>query len=164
MIAPTTYCAPVSPRVSRLTIRPERIERAKTLLSQGFSHRRVAVATGISRGTIRKVARGERPDCPPREPAADTPPDTLMPGERRLAIKRRCSVCGGLLEIVPCRRCKIMRLLKTAGLQVYSGDGPDDPLHLELKPDDYRAYLGVHAKRVIAERAAGNVAERLRGQ
>jgi transcriptional regulator with XRE-family HTH domain len=64
-----------------------------------LSHRKIAAATGVSRGTIGAIASGRR-----REPVKRT-----LPWDEALEIPagppERCPDCGGMVYL-PCRLCR----------------------------------------------------------
>ena len=76
----------------------EKIEHAVRLLTRtNYSNRRVARETGLSRGTVNKLASGERPpvgkeDNYHAEPIVQEPPE-------------RCPECGYLVTM-PCVACR----------------------------------------------------------
>jgi hypothetical protein len=79
-----------------------KLERARRLLERGLSQRKVALATGISRGTIGAVAKGkafhER-----QEPTAGY---VSLVNHGPVG---RCKECGARVYL-PCHECRVMRL------------------------------------------------------
>ena len=77
-----------------------KIKEAERLLAEGkLSHRKIALAVGISRATVGGIASGKRPDYEARQRARAMESEPLGP----LA---RCPGCGGLVYS-PCRLCTI---------------------------------------------------------
>lgn len=79
------------------------LEVRRLLALATLSHRQIARQTGVSRATVGLVARGRRPDYPPR------PPDPLDNLDQPLGPAVRCPGCGGLVY-PPCRLCHVRRL------------------------------------------------------
>lgn len=76
----------------------------RRLLQQGkLSQRKIALAVGVSRGTVHAIARGKRPDHTQRGTGAEHAP--LEPARPM----QRCPTCGGLVQM-PCLLCRIRRL------------------------------------------------------
>ncbi len=78
------------------TTDPEKVRRARGLVASGkFSLREVARAVGLPRGTVEKIAAGERV-------ALRRKPERDPEGERPI---ERCPVHGVLVEM-PCIQCQ----------------------------------------------------------
>jgi hypothetical protein len=69
-----------------------------------LSYPAIARLTGVSKNTVGDVARGNRLPGSTRVPY-------LQPDERFLREPIRCSVCGGLISVVPCRACRTRRAI-----------------------------------------------------
>lgn len=86
-------------------IEAERIVEIKRLLSEGYSRRQVVHETGVSLGTVNRVATGQRPDCAAvecEEEEDDAEDDEFL---ERCGPIRRCQECGYLVEM-PCLVCQ----------------------------------------------------------
>lgn len=79
-------------------------------LATGLSRRAAAAATGVSRGSVARIAQEKHPYCSARYRGEDTSADET-PTTRG---KRRCPDCGSLVD-PPCLACRIRRMLRTAG-------------------------------------------------
>jgi hypothetical protein len=80
-----------------------KIKEAERLLAEGkLSHRKIALAVGISRATVGGIASGRRPDYEARQRARAVANEPLGP----LA---RCPGCGGLVYM-PCRLCTVRKM------------------------------------------------------
>lgn len=78
----------------------ERLSEIRRLLEQGrISQRQIAHMAGVSRGTVRAIARDPTFTDRRRDVQADRLP-------RRGRIPRRCRTCGGLVY-PPCKLCKV---------------------------------------------------------
>jgi transcriptional regulator with XRE-family HTH domain len=69
---------------------------------KNLSQRAIALETGISRGTIGAIARGERPRSLCRRQTAELVFDPGPP--------LRCRGCGGLVQM-PCLLCQVRHIL-----------------------------------------------------
>ena len=76
---------------------PKVVAEIKTLLLGGLSQRKAAAITGVSRGTIGKIASGERPNY-------EADPDDPDGGEP-VGPPTRCPKCGGKVY-GSCRLCR----------------------------------------------------------
>ena len=84
-------------------IAEEKIREAETLLAKGkVSHRKIAIITGLSRGTISLIANGKR-----KIYVKTIDPD--MPGEPEKSPPVRCPTCGGMVRM-PCLLCFLKNL------------------------------------------------------
>lgn len=106
-------------------------EVRRLLEEEQLSQRKIALRTGISRGTIHAIASGKRPDYPVHEP---TPEE-----DEPIGPPERCPTCGGMVYM-PCRLCKTREKIdeqrKVAGRHI----PPDDSLRLELRPEHRARY------------------------
>ena len=69
-----------------------------------LNHTEIARFAGVSPNTVTRVARGNR------VPVSRSVP-YLQPDERILQEPIRCSVCRGLISVVPCRACRTRRAI-----------------------------------------------------
>ena len=77
-----------------------KIKEAERLLAEGkLSHRKIALAVGISRATVGAIATGKRPDYESRRLEQANQVEPVGPLER-------CPGCGGLVH-TPCRLCRL---------------------------------------------------------
>lgn len=75
------------------------IEVVRRLLAEGkLSQRRIATATGLSRGTVTSIALNRRKEHPPQSEF-----------EVDLGPPARCTTCGGMVYL-PCRLCLVRDL------------------------------------------------------
>lgn len=81
------------------------VEEVRRLLAEGkLSQRRIAIATGLSRGTVTSIALNRRKEHPPQSEF-----------EVDLGPPARCTTCGGMVYL-PCRLC-LIRELKCGALR-----------------------------------------------
>lgn len=74
----------------------------RALLRQGVPQIEIAARLRISRGSVHRLKyAGEKRDDP------NAPVVALDPGEILLEEAIRCKGCGGKIEIVPCRLCRV---------------------------------------------------------
>jgi transcriptional regulator with XRE-family HTH domain len=78
------------------------VDAVRRLIGQRQSQRRIAEELGVSRTTVYRIARGRRPDPPPRVSRKERDEEPVG----RIA---RCAGCGGRVYL-PCRLCKVRRL------------------------------------------------------
>jgi hypothetical protein len=110
-------------------IQPAMVSQVRRLLGQGdLSQRKVAKMTGVSRGTISRIASGKRPDyrLPPDEEESDAasgPPE-------------RCGGCGGMVTM-PCRLCRVRERMGRTRRRIFRDD---DPLALDLQAEHQARY------------------------
>ncbi len=77
------------------------VTRIRALLTQGeLSQRKIAVQTGVSRGTVNAIAQGKRPEGAVRRQRQHR--DFVPPG----GLPRRCPSCGALVQM-PCLACQL---------------------------------------------------------
>ncbi len=82
-------------------ISPLLVDNVRALLAQpGYSQRRIAALTGVSRASVGAIASGRRPDYPARR----DPEDEFDALESGPAV--RCPTCGGRV-FLPCRLCRV---------------------------------------------------------
>jgi hypothetical protein len=102
--------------------------------------------TGVSRGTVAAIARGERPD-------RDESPGDNEPLDEPLGPPERCPGCGGMVH-APCRLCRTRKLMaQSKSLPLPAR--PEEPLHLELREEHQERYERVRARRLAEERRNG---------
>ena len=107
-----------------MTFTDATIAAARELLGQ-LPHAEIAIRCGISIGTVKRIASGER------EPFEDPGPVVPSKGER-------CPGCGGLITETPCRLCATRKYIaakkqaremrRTSRAQRLSG--LSDPFHV----------------------------------
>lgn len=96
----------------------EKIDEVKQLLEAGrYSERAVSRLTGVSRSVIKRIATGERREKIQRPPE-------IWEEDRSGRPFRRCSICGGLVQL-PCLACALRDRKRTPGF-------PDDPISSDL--------------------------------
>jgi len=79
------------------------VRRIQRMLDVGWlNHTQIAREAGVSLNFVTKVVQGERLPISTEGPVLDE-------GERFLPAPIRCSVCRGLISIVPCRACRTRR-------------------------------------------------------
>lgn len=75
------------------------VEEVRRLLAEGkLSQRRIAITTGLSRGTVTSIALNRRNDRPPS-----------LEAEIDFGPPARCPACGGMVYL-PCRLCMVRDL------------------------------------------------------
>jgi hypothetical protein len=105
-----------------------------------LSHRLIASAAGVCRGTVAAIAAGRGPNGQPHGSGnGEEFQDPAGPFER-------CPGCGGMVNM-PCRLCLARSLLQSGGAVLPPPDDAADPLHLDLKEDHRRRYEQVCARR-----------------
>jgi hypothetical protein len=125
-------------------IPPTMVAWIEQLLRQGMSQREVHRRTGVSRGTIGRIARGQRPDHQALRQRKQTEELSLFVGPLQ-----RCPGCGGLVEM-PCRACHTRSLLARARRRMRPTPAPHrcKPLNLELRQPERSRYEVIHDLRV----------------
>ena len=122
-------------------IAPKFVAEVRRLLAEGvFSQRKIAELTGVSRGTVRTIASGTRPDYEAlQRPEEDAWEEPAGPAER-------CPGCGGMVYM-PCRLCCVRTTLAQNPRRA-----PQDraiqlgaPLDLNLRPEHRARYEEVLA-------------------
>ena len=75
------------------------VEEVRRLLAEGkLSQRRIAITTGLSRGTVTSIALNRRNERPPS-----------LEAEIDFGPPARCPACGGMVYL-PCRLCLVRDL------------------------------------------------------
>ncbi len=116
----------------------------RLLHEKQLSHRLIAAAAGVCRGTVVKIAAGRGPDGQPHGSGdGEDFQDPAWPLER-------CPGCGGMVHM-PCRLCHVQSLLQSGGAVLPPPDAVEDPLYLDLKEDHRRRYEQVCARRQAEE-------------
>ena len=125
-------------------IPPTMVARIEGLLEEGVSQREVHRRTGVSRGTIGKIARGERPDYEAVRQQRETEELTLFNGP-----VERCPGCGAMVEM-PCRACGMLSRLARAGrrMRARPAQDRDNPLRLDLREPERSRYEAIHDQRM----------------
>jgi len=125
------------------------VDEVRRLLSEGkLSQRKIAQATGVSRGTVGAIASGRRRDRPvvtaSDEDGCDEP---VGPPER-------CDGCGALVYL-PCRLCRMRKLLAVRPIARLP-ERPIEPLGLDLRDDHRARYEQVRARCMEAGEQPGD--------
>jgi transcriptional regulator with XRE-family HTH domain len=119
------------------------VTEVRRLLAEGvLSQRRISELTGISRGSVRAIASGKRPDYEAlRQPADDEWDEPTGPAVR-------CPGCGGMV-CMPCQLCRVRKTLAKNSRP----KSPDrtiqgvEPLDLNLRPEHRARFEEVRAWR-----------------
>jgi len=115
------------------------IDEVKRLLAEGrLSQRKIALQTGVSRGTVGAIAGGRRREQPAKPAAFE---DEVAPPS---GPPERCSRCGALVYL-PCRLCRMRALLRKKRFP-RRPERPLGPLRLELNDNHYARYLEIRAR------------------
>lgn len=122
-------------------IAPSVVRQIQRLLAEGsHGHRKIARMTGVSRGTVGAIARGERRDYHTSDgnggKEVDEPPGPAQ----------RCPNCGGMVYM-PCRLCRVRTLLANGRVARASIEA-DAPLRLELHGEQRARYEQVRFGRL----------------
>jgi transcriptional regulator with XRE-family HTH domain len=121
------------------------IEEVRRLLAEGkLSQRKIARATGVSRGVVDAIAAGKRPDYEGQRPRFDEACEPAGP-------PARCPECGGKVYL-PCRLCEARRAAASSPPRP-PRTSKNGPLVLDLKEEHRRRYEQVRARRIAAELA-----------
>ena len=83
------------------------VQIERMLREDGLSQRETARRCGVSRGTVRSVALGQRCRRPPK-------PDGFQDPDRE---PQRCPECGGRVRM-PCLGCEVLRMLREGKIQL----------------------------------------------
>jgi hypothetical protein len=125
-------------------------EIRRLLAEDELSHRKIALVTGVCRGTIGAIAAGKRPDYQQlRRTRQGEPLEPAGPPER-------CPGCGGMVYH-PCRFCQA-RSLAALSRKPATGrrqEPPGELLTLQLKEEHRRRYEEIHARRLEEQRNDG---------
>jgi hypothetical protein len=134
----------------------ETVAEIERLLGEGnLSQRKIALLTGVSRGSVGLIASGKRPDREIlQEPAEDNADEPVGPPQR-------CAGCGGLVYM-PCRLCREReRLAEKSGRSPQRrsfepNDGPALTLRSEhqARYQEVRRWRRAHEGRPMEGRAA----------
>jgi len=123
---------------------PQMVDEVRRLLAEKKqSQRAVARLTGVSRGTVGRIAHGEKLQCEDpiwrKRQGADFPSGPL----------RRCPTCGGRVYM-PCRLCRVRdHATRTACTPKSQRDvAGDNPGRLQLRAAEQRRYEALHARKV----------------
>ena len=126
------------------------VSRIEHLLAAGLSsHREIARISGVSRGSVGPIARGQHAHQRRSNHTPDAPDELPRP-------IGRCGICGARCEL-PCRACDaraawaasfVRRLADKLNAVL------EQPLELELKPQHHARYLAVRP-RAAGRRQAG---------
>jgi len=130
---------------------PAIVERIRDLLEEGkLSQRKIATLLGISRGTVARIASGERPDYEAIRQQRRDEQRALPTGPLR-----RCDACGAMVYL-PCRACATRATMadKSAPQVFRLFMQLDEPVGLNLRGADRTRYEEVRRQRELAELAA----------
>jgi hypothetical protein len=122
-------------------IASERVAKIRWLLQQGrLSHRKIARRTGVSRGSVWRIASGKRPDYEKLR----RPWDELW--EKVPGPPVRCTGCGGMVYM-PCWLCHVRKLITedTHLRQNLLVTAIGQPLGVRLGPEHRARYEEVRA-------------------
>lgn len=123
---------------------PSIVASTKELLEQKKSYRQIErlLSGRISRESIGRIARGERPDYESLQHARRE-----QRQQRPRGILKRCPGCGGLVSL-PCLLCELREKLAAVQLALSRfGDSDCGPLKLELRGEDHDRYCELRARK-----------------
>src|SRR5262245_44414594 len=86
----------------RPPIPAELVERVQAAYAATGSQRKTAENTGLSRTSVQNIVNGRHLN---QKSQSQLPKRGLADGEIRLVVARRCSNCGHMVEVWPCREC-----------------------------------------------------------
>jgi len=122
-------------------IAPGVIEEVRRLLAENkLSQRKIARRVGICRGTVGKIAAGNRPDYHLLGSRGGESQQACGPPSR-------CPDCGGLVY-PPCRLCRARRLAASLRPRRFPNRANMEPLGLQLKEEHRRRYEEVCAAQI----------------
>jgi len=130
---------------------PAIVEKIRHLIDEGrLSQRKIATLMRVSRGTIGRIASGERPDYEAMRQRREDEQRDLPTGPLR-----RCDGCGAMVYL-PCRACATRATMadKSAPQVFRLFLQLDEPVGLNLRGTDRIRYEEVRRQRELAERAA----------
>ena len=124
------------------------LKEIQRLLAEGkWSFREVGRMTGVSHGTVSRVAHGQLPIAIAPEPLDEEEPGALS------GPLVRCRGCGGRVEM-PCRLCSVRE--RSAGPSRVSmeraTEASDEPLGLDLTAQQQARYEEIRARRADGQR------------
>lgn len=95
----------------RSMLDPKKVEEVRRLLvDESWSHRRIAVALGVGRSTVGRIARGDYAPGPAARNASSLAGETDHDEEELLSPPRgaakRCPRCGAMVQ-QPCLACRV---------------------------------------------------------
>jgi hypothetical protein len=125
-------------------IEARQVDEIRQLLAEGRKHHEIRRMTGVCRGAIRQIARGERPDYEALRRVRESQKRARGPGP-----VRRCPTCGHQVH-APCRICGVrqwMQAHRSKGPATCGGDDADGPLALELCGEELARYQEIRARR-----------------
>ena len=125
-------------------IAPRIVAEVRRLLAVGgLGQRKIAELAGVSRGTVRSIASGTRPDYESlHRPRDDDREESLGPAVR-------CPGCGGM-AIMPCRLCSVRKAMAVDPRRAmrHPADSLGAPPDLDLRPDHRARYEEIRAVRL----------------
>jgi len=120
------------------------VERVRALLAQAYSYVEIQEITGIGRGAIGQIARGERPDYEAlrrRREEEQSVPDRTGP-------KVWCHGCGHSVY-PPCQYCRTLKAMdESPRREPPADDGFDEPRQVELGPKQRARYEKIRARKL----------------
>lgn len=124
------------------------VEQVQRLLDENvLSQRKIARSLDVSRGTVARIAAGQRPDYDALQRARQSQTSPLPAGPLE-----RCPGCGGMV-FMPCLLCRVEAIRaespRTSKLRLRTR--PAEPLGLNLKEKDRARYEEVWLRRRQAE-------------
>lgn len=127
---------------------PTLVEQVQRLLDENvLSQRRIARSLDVSRGTVARIAAGERPDYDALRRARQSQASLLPAGPLE-----RCPGCGGMV-FMPCLLCRVEAITAASPRRsrLRLRTRPAEPLGLNLKEKDRARYEEVRLRRRQAE-------------
>lgn len=118
----------------------------RLLLETKLSWREIARRSGVSRGSVRAIASGRRSEDATHLPAVE------VDWEGPAGPPVRCPGCGGLV-FMPCVFCATRKALARHVPRAMRRSTSDcmRPLGLQLRPQHFRRYQQVRARRLAAD-------------
>jgi hypothetical protein len=136
-------------------IAPEVVVVIEGLLSKGgLSHRAIARATGINRGTVGLIARGQRPDYEALREARKN----RLP-RKRGRVGQQCPECHASVYL-PCVACNTRQNRTCSSLPQSVSTGLEqleEPLGLDMKERHRLRYEKIHERRLCATAAVADI-------
>jgi transcriptional regulator with XRE-family HTH domain len=123
-------------------IAPKVVIEVRRLLDEGsLSQRKISQLTGVSRGSVRAIATGKRPDYEALRQPAD---DWEEPGGPAV----RCPDCGGTV-FMPCQLCRVRKAIASSPhlRSQHPANPHSDLLDLNLRPEHRARYEEIRHRR-----------------
>lgn len=121
-------------------LKPWVVAEIRRLLAEGRKQIEVSARTGVSRGSVRSIANGRRPEYPSRAGEVELSPDDS---------KERCPGCGGMTRM-PCPTCAARWRMKFFRQRPHADDSweLDASLRLELKGEHRARYEEIRRQKI----------------